>query len=171
MADNELELYDVSEERDNESLREDYVLVMKPHTTSKVWAHFGLKGNKDGLPDTAEIEKPICRLCHKTVSAKWSNTTNLFTHLQDNHPEIYAELAATKKHINQPTLVKVIERDKKYEASSKQARELDYAVAYYLAKDGQPFYTIEKQGFKKMVSMFDPKHSLPSRNFCWKANF
>ena len=62
--------------------------------------HFGLKGNKDGLPDTAEIEKPICCLCYKTVSEKRSNT--------------------------------------------------------------------EKQGFKKMVSMFDPKYSLPSRNFAEK---
>ena len=47
MAGNELELYDVNEEHDDESLREDYVLVMKPHTTSKLWGHFGLKGNKD----------------------------------------------------------------------------------------------------------------------------
>ena len=144
---------------------------MKPHTTSKVWVHFGLKGNKDGLPDTAEIEKPICRLCHKTVSAKRSNTTNLVAHLQDNHPEIYEELAATKKQINQPTLVKVIEQGKKYEASSKRAKEPDYAVAYYMAKDGQPFFTIEKQGFKKMVSMFDPKYLLPSRNFLLKSKF
>ena len=36
MTDNELELYDVSEERNDERLREDYVSVMKPHTTSKV---------------------------------------------------------------------------------------------------------------------------------------
>ena len=104
MADNELELYDVNEEHEYESLREDYVLVMKHHTTSKVWRHFGLKGNKDGLPDTMEIEKPICHHCHKIVSAKRSNTTNLFTnlftHLQDNHPEIYAEWAATKKPTN-----------------------------------------------------------------------
>ena len=42
IADNELELYDmseehvVSEEHNNESLHEDYALVTKPHTTSKV---------------------------------------------------------------------------------------------------------------------------------------
>ena len=88
MADNELELYDVNEEHDDESFREDYVLVMKLQTTSKVWGHFGLKGNKDGLADTTEIEKPIWPHCHKIVSAIRSNTTNLFTHLQDNHPEI-----------------------------------------------------------------------------------
>ena len=42
MIDNELELYDVSEEHNvseehkDERLGEDYVLVTKPHTTSKV---------------------------------------------------------------------------------------------------------------------------------------
>ena len=165
VANSELELYDVNEEHDDESLHEDCILVMKPHTTSKVWAHFGLKGNKDGLSDAAEIEKPICCHCHKTVSAKRSNTTNLFTHLQGNHPKIYAELAATKKQTNQPTLAQVIEHGKKYDASSKRAKELDCAVAYFMANNGQPFYTIEKQGFKKMVSMFDPQYLLPSRNF------
>ena len=75
MVDNELELYDMNKEHDDESLHKDCVLVTKPHTTSKVWAHFGLKGNKDGPPDTAEIEKPICHHCHKTVSEKRLNTT------------------------------------------------------------------------------------------------
>ena len=36
IADSELELYNVSEEHNNESLHEDYALVTKPHTTSKV---------------------------------------------------------------------------------------------------------------------------------------
>ena len=141
MADNETELHDLSEEQDDESLREEYVLVKKPHTTSKVWTHFGLKGNKDGLPDSAEVEKPICRHCHKAVSAKRSNTTNLFTHLQDNHPEIFAEVATTKKQTNQPTLTQVIERGKKYEPTSKQAKELDYAVAYLFHGKRQPTFS------------------------------
>ena len=90
----------------------------------------------------------------------------LFTHLQDSHPEIYTELAATKrKQTNQPILAQVIERGKKYESTSKQAKELDHAVAYFIAKDSQPFYTVEKVGFKKIVSIFDPKYSLPSQNY------
>ena len=88
MADNELELCDVSEEHDDESLCEDYILVTKPHTISKIWTHFGLKGNKDGLPDTVEIRSqfaatairlsqqndqilPICLPIYKTISLKY----------------------------------------------------------------------------------------------------
>ena len=44
--------------------------------------------------------------------------------------------------------MQVIERGKKYGAFSKRAKEIDYAVAHFMAKDGQPFYTIEKQGIK-----------------------
>jgi len=78
----------------------------------------------------------------------------LFAHLQDNHPEIYAELSAQRPP-NQPTIREVIERGKRYDAGSRRAKELDHAVSYFLAKDMQPFYTVEKPGFQKMVSVFD----------------
>ena len=71
-------------------------LVKKPHTTSSVWAHFGLKGDEKGLPIPDEIEKLVCRHCKKVVLAKLSNTSNLFSHLEDHHPEIYAELSRGK---------------------------------------------------------------------------
>ena len=59
-------------------------LVKKPHTTSSVWAHFGLKGDEKGLPIPDEIEKPVCRHCKKVVLAKRSNTSNLFSYLEDH---------------------------------------------------------------------------------------
>ena len=47
----------MSEKHNDKILHEKYALVTKLHTTNKAWAHFGLKGNKDGLPDPVEIEK------------------------------------------------------------------------------------------------------------------
>ena len=61
------ELVEVTEEGDN---TEGYVLVKKPHTTSKVWAHFGLKGDENGTPVQTEIDELICHHCHKSVLAK-----------------------------------------------------------------------------------------------------
>jgi len=75
---------------------QDCVLVKKLNTTSKVWVHFGLKGDEDGAPIPMEIDKPVCCHCKKAVLAKRSYTSNLFSHLQDNHPEIYAELTAQR---------------------------------------------------------------------------
>ena len=39
------------------------------------------------------------------------------------------------------------------------------AVAYFLAKDMQPVYTVEKSGFKFLVSKLNPRYSLPSRKY------
>ena len=50
------ELVEVTEDGDN---NEEYILAKKPHTTSKVWAHFGLKGDENGTPVQTEIDKPI----------------------------------------------------------------------------------------------------------------
>ena len=35
---------------DDEDSTQDCVLMKKPNTTSKVWVHFGLKGDEDGAP-------------------------------------------------------------------------------------------------------------------------
>lgn len=51
----------------------------------------------------------------------------------------------------------------KYDSKSPRARELNRAVAYYLAKDMQPFYSVEKPGFRNLVSKLDPRYVLPSR--------
>ena len=51
------------------------VLIVKKNTTSMVWKYFGFVANKDGTPSNSDT--PRCRLCHKGVSAKWCNTSNL----------------------------------------------------------------------------------------------
>jgi len=45
-----------------------------------------LRGGKSGKPQKEDINKPICKLCKKPISAKKTNTTNLFAHLQEHHP-------------------------------------------------------------------------------------
>ena len=149
------------------------VLVAKKNTISPVWTHFGLKAGPDNKPLTGQENNPICKLCYKPVSCKGGNTTNMFVHLRDNHPTIHNQLvpksAATKKRKLQDsaaaniTLEAVIERSGYFNPSSKQAKEMNKAVAYYLAKDMQPYYTIERPGFKNMISKLCPRYKLPSR--------
>ena len=45
------------------------------------------------------------------------------------------------------------------------AQELNKAVGYFLAKDMQTLYTVEKPGFKHLVSKLDPKYTLPSGKY------
>jgi len=40
------------------------------------------------------------------------------------------------------------------------ACELNKTVIYYLAKDMQPLYAVERPGFKKLVAKLDPKYAL-----------
>ena len=54
--------------------------------------HEAVTADETGVPVHAELDKPICRLCKKTVPAKRSNTTNLFTHLEDHHPVFFLKL-------------------------------------------------------------------------------
>ena len=58
-----------------------------------------------------------------------------------------------------------IDKAKKYDTKSTHACELNKAITYYLAKNMQPLYAVERPGFKKLVAKLDPKYALPSRNY------
>ena len=99
----------------------------------------------------------------KSVPCKSGNTTNLFAHLRERHPRAYKEAnqghqgnknrnEASRSQGVQPTLETVVERSTYYDPKGAQAKELNHAVAYFLAKDMQPLYTVEKPGFQKMIS-------------------
>ena len=53
-----------------------------------------------------------------------------------------------------------------YDPKSQRVQELNDPVARFLAQNMQPFYTVDKPGFKQMVRMLDPKYSLPSQKYC-----
>ena len=52
-----------------------------------------------------------------------------------------------------------------YSRKSTEATTLNRAVAYFLTKDMQPVYTVEKSGFKFLVSKLNPRYDLPSRKY------
>ena len=147
------------------------LVVKKKNTKSIVWERFALSATEDGKVLEKEQDRPICRLCGRGVQAKGSNTTNLYQHLREHHPLIYAETApklASKKgessnSTSQMTLVDTIAKSVKYGSHSTQAKELNRAVTYYIAKDAVPISTADKPGFRLMVSKLNPRYELPSR--------
>ena len=98
----------------------------------------------------------MCRTCKKSVRAK-SNTSNLLAHLRDYHADVYAEaskgLQSKGESSKQPSLRETIERSMHYSSHSAEATTLNKAVAYFLAKDMQPMYAVEKGGFKLLKSL------------------
>ena len=52
-----------------------------------------------------------------------------------------------------------------YEKTGKRWKELTESVTYFLAKDNQAMYTVEKPGFKKMLKTFDARYKPPGRKY------
>ena len=61
------------------------------------------------------------------------------------------------------TLVDTIAKSAKYGSHSTQAKELNRAVIYYIARDAVPISTVDKPGFRLTVSKLNPRYELPSR--------
>ena len=144
--------------------------VKKPNTKSIIWKYFSVRADSKGVPLEGEIENPVCDTCKKCVPAKRSNTTNLFRHLEDNHPLLFAEIgpetstsSRSKSKSKQLSLSQCLNKAKAYDAKSSRATELTRAVTMFIALDMQPFYTIEKEGFRQLLQAFDPRYNLPSR--------
>ena len=146
-------------------------LIKKKNTKSAAWNFFGIEADEHGVSIPSQEHRPICRICYKSVPCKTGNTTNLFTHLRERHPDAYKEAnqgnmntkKASRSQGMQPTLETVVERSTHYDPKGSQAKELNHAVAYFLAKDMQPLQTVEKPGFQKMIAKFNPRYKLPSR--------
>ena len=66
-------------------------LVAKKNAKSVVWQYFGLEADEKNIPKQELEDQPVCRKCYKRVRAKHGNTSNLLSHLRDNHPDEYAE--------------------------------------------------------------------------------
>ena len=64
-------------------------LLGKTGTKSVAWDYFGLAKGADGR--AVNDGTAICHLCQKCALAKHGNTSNLFSHLKNNHSKVYKE--------------------------------------------------------------------------------
>lgn len=154
---------------------EDDILVSKPRTTAPLWVHFGFQPNDKGEP--LNVEEATCRLCRKLVPVKSANTTNLKQHLQTHHPLQYAELGG-KTAAASPTaagparqlaLAESFERRHKYKRDSVKWRTLTDSVTRFIAKEMQPFNTVDKPAFQEMLYKFDKQYDLPGKTYISKT--
>lgn len=115
-------------------------------------------------------QQPICRKCGAAIHAKDGNTLNLHQHLRHHHPELLVNITgSSSRHtresrtLTQPTIDESVSRLTKYARGCPQAKEMTHAITYYLAKDAVRIFTVERAGFKDMVSKLNPRYELPSR--------
>ena len=65
-------------------------LVAKQKTIAPVWKHFRFKADEKGKPRSPDC--PKCRVCQQEVAAKDGNTSNLYSHLKNRHPDLYLQV-------------------------------------------------------------------------------
>ena len=147
----------------------------KAKHTSPLWKHFALEIDKKGK--VKNDEEVVCWLCSKEVIAKGSNTSNLISHLHLHHPLQYIDYqkiqeeksekvsktgASKGNDVSQTTIVSTMEKLKKYDRSSKKWKQLTDSVTYFLAKDMLLLYSVETEGFQRIVKTFNSQNQLPN---------
>jgi hypothetical protein len=148
----------------------DALLVSKKKSFSSVWLYFGFK-----LYDKEQLAS-ICRLCGKEVQAKSKNISNLFSNMKNRHPVEYLETKAKGESRkakagsqSQATIAKSFENGQPLHRSSKKWQSLTESVSYTIAKDMLPFTAVEKPGFQKILSTFEPRYQLPGKKYFSKT--
>jgi len=65
----------------------DIELILKQNTKAFIWKYFDFELNEKG--NLQSKDQPKCQLCRLEIAAKDGNTTNLYSHLKNKHPEEY----------------------------------------------------------------------------------
>lgn len=152
---------------------EEEALLPKRGGTSVIWLHFGFKKS-----DT-EQKTVICKLCNKSVPSSDANTTNLFYHLKKTHEKEYiaiqkirnkascetAGASFEKKNYRQPKINESLARGTPYEKTSQRHKQITSAISSYICKGMAPIYVVEKESFRNLVKVLDPRYVMPNRKY------
>ena len=145
---------------------------LKPLSSSKskVWKFFGFAVDESG--EIADKTRVVCRLCERRVPYS-GNTTNLFYHLQTNHPQEHKEVATKKagdpagkeKHesARQRTISGCFSTQRSYGQQSVRYTECQDALVEFICKDLQPISIVDSPAFLRLLSTLDPRYIPASR--------
>ena len=150
----------------------DVELLPLEGSKSLVWKHFGFPA-KDGKfiePDKGERTSTTCKLCGKRV--KYSgNTTNMQVHLRDAHRVQYDAMllsekpstSSTSRESNQPTVIETLKHREPIPRTSARWNQITEAVCFFIARDMQPFDTVNDPGFRYLLHELEPRYLPPDR--------
>lgn len=141
-------------------------LVPKRGGTSVIWMRFGFKTS-----DT-EQKEAICKLCNKIIPAPDANTSNLFYHLKRVHEHEYTTIqqirskqsgGSSEKKYSQPKIKQSLAQCSPYERTSQRHKQITRAISNYICKGMAPVYIVQKDSFRELVKVLDPRYVMPSR--------
>ncbi|XP_058616584.1 uncharacterized protein LOC131530377 isoform X2 [Onychostoma macrolepis] len=175
----------VTERASTSEEKSDEMVDKRGKTNSVVWKWFGYL-RSDKLQVSA-----CCKMCRRVVPTSSGNTSNLFHHLKQFHPIEHSESQKMRHHkslsqqrvpqttppSSSPTPVVSKEKPMQqtiaafmpYDKQSKRHKDITKAVTNFFAKDMMPFTTVEDVGFRKMISIINPRCELPGRKYFSRA--
>lgn len=159
-------------------------LLPLEHSTSVVWKFFGFP-SRDGKiieTDKKKRRQVYCKLCQCDYSYV-GNTSNMWQHLEESHVEEFrkakeeakesARSSAAESPSNreksdadvsmEPTLPQVLQAKNPYPRTSTWWKMLTDSVCYFIAKDMQPYQSVNDPGFQHLLHTFDQRYHPPDR--------
>ena len=147
---------------------------------SQVWKYFGFEKNDKTRTSS------ICKKCFIKVSYKTGNTSNMATHLKrihgissvntgssDTTVTTASSTLESSKNVDTGTVgttgqLRLSEVFKvKYSHGSVKAQSITKAIGAFIAKDMRPYSIIENPGFRNMISVLDPRYTIPGKDTLW----
>lgn len=99
--------------------------------------------------------KAKCNLCFREYSTKQGSTTAIRRH--------YASIHNSEDQSSAKADIKAEKTIVPLESTSTKAQALTQAIAYVMCKDFQPLNIVDNQGFKYLMSMAEPRYTIPHR--------
>ena len=118
-----------------------------------------------------DTNTPTCKLCLNDVHAAYGNTTNLLSHLKNNHPKQYwkvkpsTKASSTQNDKSQIAIEDCIVRTKLISTSSSEDKRITNGITRCLAKDMLPISIVDKHGFRDMIKRLNPRYQLPHKDY------
>ena len=141
---------------------------------SKVWVYFGFPA-RDGNycePDKKKCKVVFCTIC-KNGYNYCGNMSNIQFHLKECHPLLFQALGddgssssdsnSTCLPPGQQIITEMFHQQEPFPRNSSKWIKLTESLCYFLAKDTQPFDTVNGAGFQKLVHDLEPRYKLPDR--------
>ena len=96
------------------------------------------------------------------------NTTNLRVHLRDTHRQVFDALLRSEKHTVSAkppanTLAEAFKRGEVIPRTSARWNQITDAVCFFIARDMQPFDTVNDPGFRHLLRELEPRYVPPDR--------
>lgn len=150
---------------------------MASNRTSPIWTYFTVKNEND--------QKAQCTLCKTEIvrgkTVKQYGTKSMLNHVRNKHPDEFREVEkeqkrkadeslksphpAKKPKMEPPKMSEFLDRTRSFSSDHPRAKQIDDGIGVMIAVDEQPFYVVEKQGFRWLVEILEPRYTLRSRKY------